>query len=415
MLDGSTCLFAMNTNCGLFQCVFEHDIIPEAVRIKLFGSKNILLSIIAASQTGREIEMVLDRFPLPEALSKDQEFAKAAVSSNGLMWRHFHESIRSNKEVGFLAVRSNGISLKFAMPPLSVQDVDLLNAAKLMGTTRRGQLEPQLIMSVKFSLKEEASPLASKLMIALQEHHRLNKYKTHFPNSVSKSFCGEMKNVIEVKGHCFGLCRKKCCKREGCKPETSGSSPPTPCSTDPRDVTHHSCWAYDFRVHQERVMSASGFMVQLHEGELGPGQMIETEMAKQLGLKVFRLHRKDLYSFDVVFWEFARKVAAWEATPKIDTEIVEITWSDDLMLAHMTVQQVLGPHADPEKEDALVQFSNLIISHPAVHGQDIPLEVVKSCQGAGIQKALECLTTEKVGTIRTRLQREVETRKMMGL
>jgi len=52
-----------------------------------------------------------------------------------------------------------------------------------------------------------------------------------------------------------------------------------------------SCWRYAFRFHQEESKATNGFMIQVEEKKgLGDGQKIETEMAKQVDLKVFRTY-----------------------------------------------------------------------------------------------------------------------------
>jgi len=71
-----------------------------------------------------------------------------------------------------------------------------------------------------------------------------------------------------------------------------------PCST--------SCWRLAFRFHQEECKATKGFMIQVEEEQgLGDGQKIETEMAKQMGLKLFRTYTND----DVV--EYAGPLTAF--------------------------------------------------------------------------------------------------------
>merc|ERR1712008_636548 len=50
-----------------------------------------------------------------------------------------------------------------------------------------------------------------------------------------------------------------------------------------------TCWRVSFRFHQEESQKTNGYMVQVEEfSGLGQGQKIETMMAIQVGLKVFR-------------------------------------------------------------------------------------------------------------------------------
>merc|ERR1711935_1173058 len=50
-----------------------------------------------------------------------------------------------------------------------------------------------------------------------------------------------------------------------------------------------SCWRFAFRYHQQVSKDTNGFMIQVDEFDgLGDGQKIETLMAEQVGLKIFR-------------------------------------------------------------------------------------------------------------------------------
>merc|ERR1712129_428125 len=52
-----------------------------------------------------------------------------------------------------------------------------------------------------------------------------------------------------------------------------------------------SCWRFAFRFHQEESKDTNGFMIQVEESlGLGDGQKIEIEMARKVGLKVFRTY-----------------------------------------------------------------------------------------------------------------------------
>jgi len=52
-----------------------------------------------------------------------------------------------------------------------------------------------------------------------------------------------------------------------------------------------SCWRFSFRWHQEQCKKNDGFMIQVMErGGLGDGQKIETLMAEEIGIKVFRTY-----------------------------------------------------------------------------------------------------------------------------
>merc|ERR1719195_1330317 len=83
--------------------------------------------------------------------------------------------------------------------------------------------------------------------------------------------------------------------------------------------TNSSCWRYGFRYHQQLCIQSAplkGCMLQVVEGVslksvdgrcdifeetgsddslMGAGQRIETEMAKELGLKIFRVKGASIY------------------------------------------------------------------------------------------------------------------------
>merc|ERR1719215_824539 len=61
------------------------------------------------------------------------------------------------------------------------------------------------------------------------------------------------------------------------------------------EPTTRSCWRVSFRYYLEQGKEGMGFMLQVEEPEkgLGAGQMIETTMAKEVGLKVFRTYAED--------------------------------------------------------------------------------------------------------------------------
>merc|ERR1719219_941193 len=50
-----------------------------------------------------------------------------------------------------------------------------------------------------------------------------------------------------------------------------------------------SCWRFSFRYHLDQSKATNGFMIQVQEKHgLSDRQKIETEMAKQAGVKIFR-------------------------------------------------------------------------------------------------------------------------------
>merc|ERR1712187_837860 len=95
----------------------------------------------------------------------------------------------------------------------------------------------------------------------------------------------------------------------------------------PNDGT---CWRSSFRFHQLRARRTGGFMVVIVEREqggefrLGPGQRIERQMAKILGLKVFTVNVPDEEHVDVAADNLIAAIQAWNERGR-DREEEEVT------------------------------------------------------------------------------------------
>merc|ERR1712008_181941 len=73
-----------------------------------------------------------------------------------------------------------------------------------------------------------------------------------------------------------------------------------------------SCWRFAFRFHMEECKAHGGFMLQVEETEgLGNGQKIETEMAKEVSIKIFRAYAHDSDVYDYRMEVVAKRVRAW--------------------------------------------------------------------------------------------------------
>jgi len=79
-----------------------------------------------------------------------------------------------------------------------------------------------------------------------------------------------------------------------------------------RRPTNKSCWRYAFCFHLEEAKRKNGYMIQVKEKDgLGAGQKIETEMAEQIGLKIFRTTTKDAKFNTSTFWLVSEAVRKW--------------------------------------------------------------------------------------------------------
>ena len=291
---------------------------------------------------------------VPNELKNDKEFIKKAVSKNGLALEHAPTSMKNVKDIVFAAVGNNGLSLqhasdtlkadidivlaavkqdgnslRYASPSLRAdkkcvmaavsnkpeslqfalrglnQDKDLLIAAGIWDKDHKqlhisssdnttGSSSPttantanttvrKIVLSTRFSLDEDSNPTATKFTRLLKQHPFIeNNFIIFSPNAFKKSTCDPEWTRFEwpCRGT-FETCKMHYIYKSG-----------TP--------TKKSCWRYSFRYHLEQAKQTNGFMIQVVElagfsqgkyrHKLGKGQQIETEMAKQVGTKIFRVY-----------------------------------------------------------------------------------------------------------------------------
>merc|ERR1719276_182481 len=208
-------------------------------------------------------------------LKADKQFVLAAVSSNGDALQHVSDSLKEDREVVKAAVGNKGSALKFAKGGLN-QDAEMLKESGLWNEEENKQYprSEQAILSVKFSLAEQSTPYATNFALAMINDPFLGQFKTYNPNAWCKKSCDP--SFTDIKLPCRGTI-STC----GIPEHENYDSERRPTST--------SCWRLAFRFHQEECKETKGFMIQVQEnGGLGAGQNIETEMAEQVGLKVFR-------------------------------------------------------------------------------------------------------------------------------
>jgi len=108
----------------------------------------------------------------------------------------------------------------------------------------------------------------------------LKNFKTYNPNAWCKKSCDP--DFTNMAWPCRGTLTT--CQL----PESDNLKT----GADGKDKPHSaSCWRFAFRFHQSECEATTGFMIQVEEDQgLGDGQKIETAMAKEVGLKVFRTY-----------------------------------------------------------------------------------------------------------------------------
>jgi len=105
------------------------------------------------------------------------------------------------------------------------------------------------------------------------------QFDTHNPNAWTKDSCDHLNTDSALR--CYGTddtCGFRIAQNRG----ANGRPAPT------------CCWRFSFRFHADEAVAANGFMIQVQEREgLSLLQQLETEMAAQARLKVFRTTTND--------------------------------------------------------------------------------------------------------------------------
>jgi len=235
----------------------------------------------------------------PPNIKGDKQCVLAAVSKCGMALHYADETLKSDKQVVLAAVTQDGRALKFALNGLN-QDPDCLKAAGLFDEEKDKVYErdEKVTLSVKFSLAEQSSPYATEFAKGMKEDDYLKKFKTYNPNAWCKDSCDE--NFTDINHPCRGTSSTCGIHHKNLDPGTQ-----RPCST--------SCWRFAFRFHQEESKESRGFMIQVEEkGGLGDGQKIETEMAREVNLKVFRTYTNiDFYPGGDSMVKISKAVKEW--------------------------------------------------------------------------------------------------------
>jgi len=232
----------------------------------------------------------------------------AKVTQDGNALEYASDDLRKNKEVVQAAVTHTGAALKFAKGGLN-QDADMLKAAGLWETEEEyAKDDPfQAILSVKFSLAEKSTPYATQFALAMKNHDYLRNFKTYNPNAWCKKSCDP--NFTDIQHKCRGT--QGTCLTPKHENMTADGRP-----------TSTSCWRFAFRFHQEQCKASNGFMIQVQEvAGLGAGQEIETEMAKQVGLKIFRTTNTAESWYDQDIERVAKAIKAWDDSGRRDQNL----------------------------------------------------------------------------------------------
>jgi len=222
----------------------------------------------------------------------DKDVVLAAVNNDGDALQYASDNLRKDKDVVIAAAKNKGSALKFAMNHLN-QDPDCLKAAGLFDDEAdKTYARPEkATLSVKFSLAEQSTTYATEFAKGMKEDEFLRNFKTYNPNAWCKKSCDP--NFTDLNHRCRGSLSTCEFQSKNLHPDTQRPCP-------------ESCWRFAFRFHQQESKDSQGFMIQVEEQNgLGDGQKIETEMAREVKLKVFRTYSNwdtvsasGFYSFD---------------------------------------------------------------------------------------------------------------------
>jgi len=142
----------------------------------------------------------------------------------------------------------------------------------------------------------------------------LSQFKTYYPNAWCKDSCDP--EFTNIKHPCRGA-ENTCQFSRDTNVDASTGRPRA-----------SSCWRFAFRFHQQEAKDTNGFMIQAEEhGGLGDGQKIETEMAKEAGIKIFRTYT--VPNQDPVWWKIEKisnHIQAWYTNGCKDPELLENVW-----------------------------------------------------------------------------------------
>jgi len=315
----------------LLSAVRQDVVLLQHVRPSLLADRNFMLAAVALDDNA--LEWISDKLRedrifilecvrqhatalalryAAEALRADRDFVHKVVQQNGRALQYASESLQADSGIVRAAIQwGRGIDrpvgeaaeiLSMACPPLNQDDemIRLAGLSLVQSDLPNSRRLPEIVLSVRFSLAQGSSSLASKLYLMIIKHRQFKDMYVHNPNVMRKGFCGLA--YTKVLGHeaekpdydddrrpiygwcrndddgwlCSGTCGVECWKR--------GQDQVHDCRK--HDQLRYACWRLVYRRHLDKA-KANGLMLQLREGEsLGRGQQVELRMARDVGVKV---------------------------------------------------------------------------------------------------------------------------------
>ena len=239
------------------------------------------------------------------------------------------EELRRDKNIVLAAVAADPDCLKYVADDLK-QDPDCLVAASLwdkihtlkhkMHKSSAASPSPKIVLSTRFSLSPQSTSKATMFTVELKRHPYIQlNFSVYSPNAYTKQTCDPAwTNFEHACRGTFATCT--------IEDETLKTGVPQ----------SNSCWRYSFRYQLEEAKQTNGFMIQVVEYDkkygvpiLGNGQEIEADMAREVGVKVFRLYQPGSFgrSRDYDYHDIRRLVSSireWYAGDCLDMSEVDI-------------------------------------------------------------------------------------------
>ena len=233
------------------------------------------VAIEACIQNGSALRFVA------RELRSDPRVVQIACLADGNALQYATEEARSDKTLVLVAASSSPESLKYAAGGLN-QDLECLIQAGLLEQNYERNKRRKVVLSTRFALGESSSPIATQFAVALKEYQYIKEgdFIVYSPNAYKKKTCDL--EWTRSEWPCRGTF-------ETCRVQPSSLKIGVP--------TSDCCWRYSFRYQLEEAKRTNGFMIQVIEYnnemgnfEVGRGQQIETDMAQQVGIKIFRFY-----------------------------------------------------------------------------------------------------------------------------
>jgi len=229
-----------------------------------------------------------------EKIRNSKKVIMAAAQNQPAALQYASEKLLSDKEIAIAAVGKDPDAIKYFDESIK-NDPEILIASGMFDANHESStlrlnitthaLVKKIVLSTRFSLHSQSTSEATRFTKLLKENDYIKEsnFKIYAPNAFDKKTCDP--SWTDFDHPCRGT--DDTCQYNNILTKTG-------------QATDDCCWRYSFRRQLEEARVTRGFMLQLVEcesseqilfPELGKGQQIERHMAKQVGVKIFHVHR----------------------------------------------------------------------------------------------------------------------------